>query len=120
MNRVSVSWTLLAVVVLALFVYRLQYGRRRRVRLLGSLLRADTFVNVPQQVNPEAPITTDSAVTEANDQYAALLLFIKNNPSKAAGFLTDIQRKFFDRSCTLRSDINFNDILNFPEGAPFR
>lgn len=111
------SWTLLAVVGLALFVYRLLYGRRGR---LGSLLCADTFVNVPQQVNPEAPITTDSAVTEANDQYAALLLFLKNNPSKAAGFLTDIQRKFFDRSCTLRSDIDFNDILNFPEGAPFR
>jgi hypothetical protein len=108
-NKLSDPW-ILGIIILALLAIALRQHRLYR----------EPFLNYPEQVDPTATPNPDPAVSTANDNYAALLLFIKNNPSQSAGFLTDIQRKFFDRSCTLRSDIDFNDILNFPDGAPFR
>jgi hypothetical protein len=109
LKKLSDPW-ILGIILLVLLVIAL-----RRYQLYR-----EPFLNYPEQVDPTATPKPDPEVSTANDNYAALLLFIKNNPSQAAGFLTDIQRKFFDSSCTLRSDIAFNDILNFPDGAPFR
>ena len=113
MNRASLfsmGSGLLVVLLVTLFVYCLN----------RSLSRRDAFLNYPQQVNPMAAITTKSEATTANDNYAALLLFLQNNPSQTARFLADIQQKFFDKSCIVRSDIDFQGIVNFTNGAPFQ
>jgi hypothetical protein len=85
----------------------------------------DGFVNYPQQVDPTAKpnssgvgISPDAAA--ANDHYAAILMFIKQNPSRAAGFITDVKQKFFDKSCTVRSDMDLENLVNFSDGVPFR
>lgn len=85
----------------------------------------DGFVNYPQQVDPtakpssaETVISADAAA--ANDHYAAILMFIKENPTQAAGFITDVKRKFFNESCTVRSDMDLANLVNFSDGIPFR
>lgn len=96
------------------------------VTMLVILPRAvEGFVNYPQMVDPLAKpnssgtgISPDAAA--ANDHYAAILMFIKENPSQAAGFITDVQRKFFNESCTVRSDIDLVNLVNFSDGVPFR
>lgn len=113
MNRVSLNsmgWIAVGLIIVALLVSR---ATRHPSHI-------DTFLNVPQQVNPDAPIATNPDVSTANDNYAALLLFLQNNPSQAARFLADIQQKFFDKSCTVRSDVDFQGIVNFSNGAPFQ
>ena len=113
MNRASLHFMsvgLFVVILVGLFVSCM--SRR--------LSRTDAFLNYPQQVNPVAAMTTQPEVTAANDNYAALLLFLQNNPSQTARFLADIQQKFFDKSCIVRSDIDFQGIVNFTNGAPFQ
>lgn len=85
----------------------------------------DGFVNYPQQVDPtvkpnsgESEISADAAA--ANDHYAAILMFIRQNPTQAAGFITDVKRKFFNESCTVRSDMDLENLVNFSDGIPFR
>jgi len=86
---------------------------------------ADGFVNYPQQVDPTTkPNSSGTGVSPdaaaANDHYAAILMFIRENPNQAAGFLTDVKRKFFNPSCTVRSDIDLVNLVNFSDGVPFR
>ena len=100
---------LLALVLIVLFIPRV----------------ADGFVNYPQQVDPTAkPNSSETGVSPdaaaANDHYAAILMFIRENPTQAAGFLTDVKRKFFNPSCTVRSDIDLVNLVNFSDGVPFR
>jgi len=85
----------------------------------------DGFVNYPQQVDPTAKPNSSGTgespdASAANDHYAAILMFIQQNPTQAAGFLTDIRRKFFNESCTVRSDMDLANLVNFSDGIPFR
>ena len=79
----------------------------------------DTFVNYPQQVNPNAPVKSDPAALNANNNYASILMFIQNNPAKSAKFITDIKSKFFEDACKVKDHIDFNNIAKFPYGMPF-
>ena len=82
----------------------------------------DGFVNYPQQVDPTAnrKSNANTGAAEANDHYAAILMFIRENPTQAAGFLTDVKRKFFNEACTIRSDMDLVNLVNFSDGVPFR
>lgn len=97
------------------------------ITLLVVLPRAtEGFVNYPQQVDPTAKSSTsrDAGVSAdaaaANDHYAAILMFIKEDPMRAKGFFTDVQKKFFNESCTVRSDMDLVNLVNFSDGVPFR
>jgi len=84
----------------------------------------DSFINYPQQVDPLAkPQSTEpsamAGVSEANNNYASILMFIQNNPSNSVKFIEDIKQKFFDSSCKVKSNIDFNNIAQMPNGMPF-
>jgi hypothetical protein len=88
--------------------------------ILGLLLSTrENFINYPQQVDPTATIKTNSDAVTANNNYAALLLYIQNNPSDSIKFIQDIQQKFFDSNCNLKSNIDLSTIAPMPNGMPF-
>jgi hypothetical protein len=68
-----------------------------------------------------APVDTKSNPEKdsANNNYASILLYIQNNPSKSFKFIQDIKQKFFDSSCSIKSDIDFNKIAQMPNGMVF-
>ena len=75
----------------------------------------DSFINYPASPSdPLAkPATTATAdVAEANNNYASILMFIQKNPSKSIKFIQDIKQKFFDDSCTVKSNIDFSNMLH--------
>jgi hypothetical protein len=84
-----------------------------------STKQRDSFVNYPQQVNPIAKITNNADSTTANNNYASILLFLQNNPSKSGKFIADIKNKFFMDSCTVKDNIDFTSIAQMPDGMPF-
>ena len=79
----------------------------------------DLFINYAQQVNPSAEPKSNPEKDSANNNYASILLYIQQNPSKSFKFIQDIKQKFFDSSCSIKSDINFNNIAQMPNGMPF-
>jgi predicted ATPase len=68
-----------------------------------------------------APVDTKSnhEKDSANNNYASILLYIQNNPSKSFKFIQDIKQKFFDNSCSIKNDIDFNKIAQLPNGMVF-
>jgi hypothetical protein len=102
------SWII--ILNLALFIAVLIQLRNRS---------SDSFVNYPQQVDPNAPITENPDIANANNNYASLLMFIKSNPSKSAKFISDMKQKFFEDSCQVKNYIDFNNIASFSEGPIF-
>ena len=80
---------------------------------------SEYFINYPQQVNPMAIPKSNPNIDAANNNYAAILMFIKDNPSKSIKFIQDIKQKFFDDSCKVKSNIDFNNISQLPLGVIF-
>jgi len=83
------------------------------------LKSSDSFINYPQQVDPMAKPVSNPDIEAANNNYASLLMFIQNNPSKSLNFIQDIRKKFFDDSCKVKSNIDFSTIAQLPLGVPF-
>ena len=81
--------------------------------------KRDYFVNYPQQVNPNAPIKSNPEANTANNNYASILMYIQKNPSTSLKFISDIKQKFFNDSCTVKNNIDFNNIAQMPSGMPF-
>jgi hypothetical protein len=79
----------------------------------------DSFINYPQQVNPMTKPVSNPDVEAANNNYASILMFIQNNPSKSLNFIQDIRKKFFDDSCKVKSNIDFGTIAQLPLGVTF-
>ena len=79
----------------------------------------DNFINYPQQVNPMAPIKSNQAVNTANNNYASLLLFLQQNPSKSGKFISDIKNKFFNNNCNVKDNIDFENLSKMSNGMPF-
>jgi hypothetical protein len=80
---------------------------------------SDSFINYPQQVDPMAKPKSNPDVEAANNNYASLLMFIQNNPSKSLNFIQDVRKKFFDDTCKVKSNIDFSTIAQLPLGVPF-
>ena len=92
------------------------------VLLLVQLSQArgkEAFLNIPQQVDPDAPLKKDPAVDTANMNYTSLLAFIKENPLKSGPFIQDIRQKFFADTCAVKNYIDFNNIISLPNGPIF-
>lgn len=81
--------------------------------------QSESFVNYPQQVDPAAKPNSDPEATTANNNYASILLFLQKNPAKSVKFIADIKQKFFNDNCTVKDDIDFNNIAKLPFGMPF-
>jgi hypothetical protein len=81
--------------------------------------RREYFINYPQQVNPNAPIKSKPEANTANNNYASILMYIQKNPASSVKFISDIKQKFFNDSCTVKDNIDFNNIAQMPGGMPF-
>lgn len=102
------SWIIIVnIILLIILLYKLRTNRR------------DFFINYPQQVNPMTTSKSNPNTDAANNNYAAILMFIKDNPSKSLKFIQDIKQKFFDNSCKVKSNIDFNNIAQLPSGVIF-
>jgi hypothetical protein len=84
-----------------------------------TLNKRELFVNYPQQVNPTAKPTSNPDINTANNNYASLLLFLQNNPSKSVKFIQDVKQKFFKDGCEVKNDIDFDNLAKLPNGMPF-
>jgi hypothetical protein len=102
------SWIILLNLTLLLILIYILYSKP-----------SDSFVNYPQQVDPMAKPVSNPDIEAANNNYASLLMFIQNNPSKSLNFIQDIRKKFFDDTCKVKSNIDFSTIAQLPLGVPF-
>ena len=89
--------------------------------LIGVLSskRRDSFINYAQQVDPIAKPNSNPEANSANNNYASILMYIQQNPSKSLNFIKDIKDKFFEDSCKVKSNIDFANIASMPGGLPF-
>ena len=102
------SWIIfLNITLLIIFLYVIIYKQH------------DSFINYPQQVNPTAKPVTNSGADSANNNYASILMYIQQNPSKSIKFIQDIKQKFFDDTCNVKTNIDFSGIAQMPNGMPF-
>ncbi len=85
-----------------------------------SVKHRESFVNYPQQINPQAEVKSNPEAASANNNYASILMYIQKNPSESLKFIQDIKNKFFEDSCTVKSNIDFNNIAQMRDGMPFR
>lgn len=110
---VSIWIIILNVLLLSILLIILNTNTNKNTKIY------DNFMNYPQQVNPSATVVSNPAVTSANNNYASILMFIQNNPSKSAKFITDIKSKFFDDTCKVKNIIDFKNLAEMPNGMPF-
>ena len=120
MNLTKLSFSLWIIILNLILLFTLLY--------IISINHRDSFINYPQQVDPLAKPQTEGSlwqktsiagVSEANNNYASILMFIQNNPSNSIKFIEDIKQKFFDDSCKVKPSIDFNNIAQMPNGMPF-
>jgi hypothetical protein len=83
------------------------------------LNRRERFINYPQQVNPTVKPASNPDTNTANNNYASLLLFLQNNPSKSVKFIQDIKQKIFKDGCEVKNDIDFDNLAKLPNGMVF-
>jgi hypothetical protein len=98
---------LLNIILLTILVIQLVFKNR------------EYYTNYPQQVDPQAKVKTNPEVETANNNYASILMFLQKNPAQSAKFITDLKDKFFTESCTVKNNIDFNNIAQLPNGVPF-
>ena len=70
------------------------------------------FIDYPQQVDPTKINPSNPDANEANQNYAQILNYISKNPSKSIKFIEDVRTKFFNPSCSVKSKISFNNLMN--------
>lgn len=79
----------------------------------------DSFINYAQQIDPLAKPKSNPEANTANNNYASILMYIQQNPSKSLNFIKDIKDKFFEDSCKVKSNIDFTNIASLTGGLPF-
>jgi hypothetical protein len=77
------------------------------------------YTNYPQQVDPQAKVKTNPEVEAVNNSYASILMFLQKNPAQSTKFIVDLKDKFFNDTCTVKNNIDFNNIAQLPNGVPF-
>lgn len=108
------SFLILVISIVLIILIVLLPNRRRRYSWWK-----ESFVNYPDQVDPTAKPSSNSEATTANENYASILMFMKDNPSQSVKFIEDVKQKFFQPSCRVRDDIDFPHLASFSNGAPF-
>lgn len=84
-----------------------------------STKQRDSFINYPQQVDPNATPKSNPEANSVNNNYASILMYIQKNPSDSFKFIKDVKNKFFDDSCKVKSNIDFANIASMPDGFTF-
>lgn len=105
------SWILILNLILFTILI-LQYNVNRKNTY-------DTYKNYAQQVDITKVVKSNADVNSANQSYAELMYFIQNNPDKSVKFIEDIKNKFFAASCNIKSNIQFNNLVNSGSGMIF-
>lgn len=111
MNRFSLyksSWIIILNMILGIILV-----------LLLNTKSKDMFVNYAQPINPTEKTKSNPEAQTANNDYASILMYIKNNPYTSLKFIEDIKQKFFNSSCTIKNNIDFNNLAQMPNGMPF-
>jgi hypothetical protein len=111
MNRFRLdksSWIIILNIILGIIL----------VLLLNTKSR-DMFVNYAQPFNPMDKAKSNPEAETVNNNYASILMYIKQNPSSSLKFIEDVKQKFFDSSCTIKNNIDFNNLAQMPNGMPF-
>ena len=96
--------------------------RSGRLQVIESFLgfsQIGRTLNYAQQVDPIAKPKSNPEANSANNNYASILMYIQQNPSKSLNFIKDIKDKFFEDSCKVKSNIDFANIASMPGGLPF-
>ena len=101
----KVSW----IIVLNLLLLGLLLYQVFNIKLNGG---KQGFINYPQQVDPTKMIPSNPDANEANQNYAQILNYISKNPSNSIKFIEDVRTKFFNPSCSVKSKISFNNLMN--------
>jgi hypothetical protein len=102
------SWIIIVNIILAIIL------------LMSLTLKSkEMFTNYPQPINPMDKAKSTSEAASANNNYASILMYVKNNPGNSVKFIQDIKQKFFDSSCTVKPNIDFNNLAQMPNGMPF-
>jgi hypothetical protein len=111
MNLIKLGFSLWIIILnfILLFVLLIQLYRNSK----------ESYINYAQQVNPDGHISSNPEAETANNSYASILLFLQKNPAKSAKFISDIKGKFFNETCTVKDDIDFNNLAQLPLGMPF-
>ena len=80
----------------------------------------ETFSNMPQlptlnvDMLKQLPISASSQsdMDTANQQYAALLLFLQQHPEQLTGLITDLQEKLFTGTLQTKDPIDLKQLTN--------
>jgi hypothetical protein len=98
------SWIIiLSIVLLCILLYKVY---------TNILYYHQGFINYPQQSDPTKVVTSDPEANEANQNYAQILNYMSKNPSNSVKFIEDIHNKFFSPSCSIKSKIDFANLMN--------
>lgn len=77
------------------------------------------FGNLPILPDPTKLLESNQDLTQANQNYATLLMFLKNNPNQIGGFITDVKRRFFNDTCASKM-FDVQTITSMPNGMVFK
>lgn len=112
LSNPRVIWGL-TIVIGILVISGIYVSVSRHIRNINTIIRyTDTFKDVS-----DSPTTEE--IESANTNYAGLLLFLKKYPTRAIPFIKDVKDKLYGDSCTVRPDIDFENLAKFPNGMVF-
>lgn len=95
MKMYNISIVLLIIVLFIILILQSIRGQKEPFEMLSTDV---------MQSDPEA--------NNANIAYKTILLYLQKNPSKSYKFIEDLQKRFFNPSCAVKSSINFNELAN--------
>lgn len=111
MNLLQLNWSSWIIVLNILLLSALIYNTIKHKRIY------DFFGNYANQVDITKVTQSDPDTNTANENYAQLMYYIQQHPDKSLRFIQDIQNKFFTTSCTVKPNINFNNLMANGTGA---
>lgn len=72
----------------------------------------EEFMSYPQTTDITKVIQSNPDTNTANTSYKQILNYIQKNPKKSIRFIEDVKNKFFEPSCQVKSNINFNNLIS--------
>jgi hypothetical protein len=100
---ITIGILLTYIVLIRPLVKEQRYGYIKKI----ANLEKEPFELISTDVVP-----SDPEANNANIAYKTILLYLQKNPSKSYKFIEDLQKRFFNPSCAVKSPINFNELAD--------
>lgn len=101
------------IIIIVILLIALAYKEYYFIHYKGIVYpNYEQFISYPQSIDITKKIASDPEANSANTCYKQILNYIQKNPRKSVKFIDDVKTKFFDPSCPVKSDINFNNLTN--------